>query len=150
MSAKRMCWLKLTRFAQIIFFIAFLQGCDPDEPEILEIKRVPSPDARIDLVITTLTVDATVSTVYQVYLAKHGEQPNEHDLILKIDKTLAPGGSWLAPDLISVKCADARIWHFKNFWSARLPESNSVTNVNVVLACGAHSLHRADRSPSSD
>lgn len=150
MSATRIYWLRLTRLVQIIFFIAFFQGCDRDEPEILEIKRVPSPDAKIDLVITMLAVDATVSTVYQSYLVKHGEQPSDHDLILKIDKALAPEGDWLTSNAISLKCTDARIWHFKNFWTVRLPESNSVTNVNVLLACGARSLHRAGQDPASE
>lgn len=139
MSAIKKHCLRLKRLAQIVPLIACLQGCDRDESKILEIKRLPSPDEKIDLVITMLAADATVSTVYQSYLVKHGEQPSDHDLILKIDKASAPEGDWLTPNTISVKCTDARIWHFKNFWTATLAGSNSFANVNVLLACGARS-----------
>jgi len=100
-----------------------------------ELRRIPSPDGLMDLVVTTTPAGATVSTPYEVFVVRRGSAPAADYAVLRIDKADEPSASWSGPTSALVKCDGARIWHFQNFASIRAA-GDDFLHASVKLDCG--------------
>jgi hypothetical protein len=98
-----------------IFWFVFRSA----SPEVAELDRVASPDGALDLVVSEVLVNATVSTPYRVSVVLHGQIPVEDDLVLNIDQSEKPTVVWVGSDAISVHCRGGRVWFFRNFWTRK-------------------------------
>ena len=44
-----------------------------------------------------------------------GNEPDDHDIVFRADKTNPPIISWLDQDTLEICHTDARIWHYTSF-----------------------------------
>jgi hypothetical protein len=106
--------------ALAVGFLALMGWCNASSSGVREeLRRIPSPDGLMDLVVTTTPAGATVSTPYEVFVVRRGSAPAAEYAVLRIDKADEPSVSWSSPTSALVKCDGARIWHFQNFASIR-------------------------------
>lgn len=104
-------------------------------PAARELARVASRDGKVEAVVWERLTDATVSTPFEVYLAPRGRVPAETNLILRIDRSSGLEVHWLRDNELAVRCAGARVWHFQNFATVKLPDK-SLWSGTVMLECG--------------
>jgi hypothetical protein len=96
---------------------AFLVGCD--DGVLRELKRLPSPDGRVDAVLARYEGNATVGFVYKVYILPPGiEFDDEHPLLIA-DKTDGPDIAWAGEKKLIITYEEMRIFNFSNFWRSR-------------------------------
>jgi hypothetical protein len=120
--------------ALAVGFLALVGWCNASSGVVREeLRRIPSPDGLMDLVVTTTPTGATVSTPYEVFVVLRGGAPSTEYAVLKIDKADEPSASWSSPTSALVKCQDARIWHFQNFASIRA--GDEFLHATVKLDC---------------
>lgn len=120
----------------LILMSCGLWGCD-QVSDIRELARVSSPGKQLDVVITEINSDATVSKPYEVYLVGAGKKPTAAGLILKVDKTQQPHVEWVSNTTVVLRCEQARVWAFRNFASIA-DSGGGFANISVALECGQH------------
>ena len=58
---------------------------------------------------------ATTSFTYWLEVRETGNEPDDHDIVFRADKTNPPIISWLDQDTLEICHTDARIWHYTSF-----------------------------------
>lgn len=124
--------------AMLTIFISIAIGTmlDGTSTSFAQTKKIyTSPDGVIDIVVAEIPAMATVSTPYVVSLVPHGRQPRSDDTVLKIDRAAMPTAAWSGNSSATIRCTDARVWDFRNFWQMKTPQGQ-FRNVAIALACG--------------
>jgi len=123
--------------ALAVGFFALVGWCNAWSSGVVreELRRIPSPDGLMDLIVTTTPTGATVSTPYEVFVVRNGGAPSADYAVLRIDKADEPSASWSTPTSALLKCDGARIWHFQNFASIRA-DGDKFLHATVKLDCG--------------
>ncbi len=101
------------------------------EGEVVEMARYPSPVGGIDAVVGRMKAGETEP--FLVVITKPGENPTKGARLLLADNTTAPVVEWADAEHMTIRCDNARIWSFRNFWTT--PNFKRVT-VSVALECG--------------
>lgn len=102
------------------------------EGELREVSRHPSPDGRRDVVVGSLQAGESHPFLV-VMTAKPGDSGGKGARLLLADGGDAPTVTWDDAGHLTIACAKARVWSFRNFWS----DPNSGATVAVALKCGA-------------
>lgn len=113
----------------VLLGVLALSACG--EGDVTEIARYPSPVGGMDAVVGHLS--AGESDPFMVVLAKTGEAPGKGARLLLADQTTAPVVEWADAEHLTIRCGNARIWSFRNFWTS--PNKKQVT-ISVALECG--------------
>jgi hypothetical protein len=109
-----------------VLIIAVSTGCD--SVGRTEIRRVTSPDSRVDAVLVEGSAGATTGFSYEVYVlpkgggvvSKEGALLSKDDPVLRISYVGALenlGIEWTRPKLLAISYKSAWIHHFTNRWS---------------------------------
>jgi hypothetical protein len=106
-----------------------LAACD--DGKVKEIARYPSPVGGLDVVVGRLS--AGESDPFLVEMSKTGDAAGKGARLLLADRTDAPVVEWADAEHLTIRCGNARIWTFRNFWTS--PNAKQVT-VSVKLECG--------------
>jgi hypothetical protein len=130
MCSKRLSYL-------LSSFIALTVGCQRPAIEVRELRRLPSPNQALDLILTETPTGATVSTPYEVFVVAHGKAPTQEYEVFRIDKSSEPRIAWLNSAAAAITCESGRVWHFQNFASVR-DAKNEFVWISVALGCGEH------------
>jgi len=101
----------------IIIIILALTGCNSVSKE--EIKRITSPDLKVDAVLTQVSGNATTSIIYELYIVKRGASISEGNALLRLDHEDGLIIGWSKPRLLNIRYKTARIYHFTNFWLSK-------------------------------
>jgi len=82
--------------ALAVGFFALVGWCNAWSSGVVreELRRIPSPDGLMDLIVTTTPTGATVSTPYEVFVVRNGGAPSADYAVLRIDKADEPSASW--------------------------------------------------------
>ena len=121
-------------FAPTVALLGIIgQGCRGPAPR--ELARVASNDGKVDAVVWERLTDATVPTPFEVYIVRRGHVPTDDHLVLRIDKSSSPEVRWLRDNELAIRCAGARVWHFRNFAIVKL-SNGSFWSGTVMLECG--------------
>lgn len=105
----------LKRLSMLILS-ALLASCDVAESEV---ARIPSPDGRIDLVISSADSGATTSVSYFVNLVPRNGKPDKEKSSFVADKVANLNVYWADAKRVVIQYSDARVFHFSNFWHAK-------------------------------
>ncbi len=132
----------------LLLIVAFvLWSCSifaPCNEEI--IKRVESPDGRVEAVIVKSDCGATTSYTYGVYIVVKGGTHNENDLVFKADHQSELNIIWNKAKLLEINYKQARIFQFTNFWHSRdVDEFRYVVEVKENSFADSSSLSLEDR-----
>lgn len=100
-----------------------------------ELFRATAPRDPVDIVVTEVPTDATVSRTFEIFIVPRGERVTGTALVFRSDKSPPPQVQWAASATAVIKCNDARVWHFQNFSSIRLGSNRWVTTA-IALECG--------------
>jgi len=114
----------------VLFGFILVLGCENSNLCVDdEIGRVPSPDKRVEAVITNGNCGATTSYSYRVSVVQAGKAPVESDTVFLADKTDSVIVSWEASKKLMISYKEARIFNFTNFWS-----SKEVDNFHYIVS----------------
>lgn len=109
----------VTRFGLVVLIVALSTGCDPVGRT--EIRRVPSPDSRVEAVLVEGSGGATTDFFYEIHVVtKGGELPRKKDPVLRIANIGGVGSitiEWYRPKLLAITCKQAWVQQFTNRWS---------------------------------
>src|SRR3546814_5447 len=106
----------MLRCLAMVILGALLASCDVTESEV---ERIPSPDGRIDLVISSVDGDATTSVSYFVNLVPRNGKPDKEKSSFVADKVTNLNVYWADAKHVVIQYSDARVFHFSNFWHAK-------------------------------
>ncbi|NLY76123.1 MAG: hypothetical protein GX075_12620 [Firmicutes bacterium] len=112
-----------------------------------EILRIPSPDNRLEAVLTEISGGATTSFVYNLYIvpAKTKISKKTHELF-RADHVDEIKVFWSEVKLLKIQYKEARIFHFKNFWQSKEIENYSyVVELRLEPTQSSFSLSERDR-----
>lgn len=98
----------------IIALMINLQGCSADTSEK---QRISSPDGSFQALIIEKRTGATVSTPTEVYVVLPGKSAGK-SAVFVADKVEGATVRWIAPRVLEIGYARARIFSFTNFWDA--------------------------------
>jgi hypothetical protein len=98
--------------------ILFLTASACDRPAAQEVKRVVSPDKRVDAVLVEQLNDATSPDSFLLYIVPAGKLA-DGEPILRGDKFNGLDFGWSAHQELKVLYASGRIFSFTNFWQSR-------------------------------
>ncbi|HEY5676833.1 MAG TPA: hypothetical protein VIR81_08610 [Myxococcales bacterium] len=112
-----------------------MSGCNRDVRQNRELFRATAPRDPVDIVVTEVPTDATVSRTFEIFIVPRGERVTGTALVFRSDKSPPPQVQWAASATAVIKCNDARVWHFQNFSSIRLGSNRWVTTA-IALECG--------------
>ncbi|MBC7908350.1 MAG: hypothetical protein H7Y60_16605 [Rhodospirillaceae bacterium] len=118
----------MRRVLAIVGLLA-LGACD--EGKVNEIARYPSPVGGLDAVVGRMS--AGEADPFLVVLTKPGEAPGKGARLFLADHTDAPVVEWADAEHLTIRCDNARVWSFRNFWTS--PNKKQVT-VSIRLECG--------------
>lgn len=112
-----------------------------------EILRIPSPDNRVEAVLTEISGGATTSFVYNLYIvpSKTELSKKAHELF-RADHVDEIKVFWSEVKLLKIQYKEARIFHFKNFWQSKEIENYSyVVELRLEPTQSSFSLSERDR-----
>lgn len=112
-----------------------------------EILRIPSPDNRVEAVLTEISGGATTSFVYNLYIvpSKTEISKKTHELF-RADHVDEIRVFWSEVKLLKIQYREARIFHFKNFWQSEEIENYSyVVELRLEPTQSSFSLSERDR-----
>jgi hypothetical protein len=140
--SNRPSWLALLLVAVLAVLGAFYAlALVGSSPTIDELDRITSPDGALDLVVSEVSTNATVSVPYRVSVVSYGQTPSDDDLVLTIDLAEKPTAVWVGNNGVSLRCGGGRVWFFRNFWTTRMP-NGGFRNASVALECGEKGFTR--------
>ena len=113
----------------VILGLLALAACG--EGEVVEVARYPSPVGGIEAVVGRMKAGDTEP--FLVVMTKPGENPGKGARLLLADNTAAPVVEWHDAEHLTIRCGNARVWSYRNFWTT--PNFKQVT-VSVALECG--------------
>jgi hypothetical protein len=119
----------------VLLFAAFGLSHLRANQEVQRLSRAVSPDGKLEVIVSSVDADATVSTPFELFLVAAGNAPSQDDLIFKSDKSEAPLVKWLDARTVEIDCGRARIWHYQNFGSIKLADGKFAA-AKIVLRCG--------------
>lgn len=107
----------------LLMIILFLSSCSGKELcKTNQIKRISSPDKKVDLIWVQEDCGATTAIADHIYFAKSGVEFSElgaqHPVFIA-DKAFGLDAFWQKDKLVVIRFDDARIFQFKNFWHSR-------------------------------
>jgi hypothetical protein len=111
----------------IFLLAAALSACSVERKEV---RRIRSPDGRVDAVLVRTNAGATTPFGWDVYVVPAGEHPSKKDENFAADELTPDSLSirWLRPKVLEIAYDHARIYHFSSFW-----ESPKVDNYGYVV-----------------
>lgn len=143
----------------VIMIIATLLSCnevhrDPSESHSLkELKRVTSPDKKVDAVLVETNAGATTSYGNKVFLVMPGKRIVEDDLkyaVFSADHYQNIAIKWEANRQLLISYYKARIFSYTNFWqTGELENWNYVVEVKLQCSSTNGQLPDKDQHPMS-
>jgi hypothetical protein len=118
----------MKRLVAVLALLA-LAACG-DDGKITEIARYPSPAGEYDAVVGQMS--AGQSQPHLVVITKPGENPLKGERLLMADKGDAPVVEWSDPRHMTIRCGNARIWSYRNFYV--MPTMKQEV-ISVALSC---------------
>jgi hypothetical protein len=130
--------MKLTIFLSFSFVLLGLVSCS-NKPlniagggqRLTEIKRISSPDNKVDAVLVESGGGATVANGHEVFLVLPGKKitdiPSDYSCFTA-DHTRKPDIEWTQNKRLLISYDKARIFRFTNFW-----HSDSLDNWNYII-----------------
>jgi hypothetical protein len=109
------------RLFLVLLSISFLLSCDKS-PAGNELQRKTSPDQRVDAVLVSKAVDATVATTLELYVVAHGQSWSGASPLLRGDKFEGVDLIWRGRRL-DIPYKKGRIFLFTNFWNSAAVEN---------------------------
>jgi hypothetical protein len=97
-------------------------GCSPLTMgvKLTEIKRITSPDSRVDAVVVTSDAGATTSIGHHIYIVPKGVSPKDLKFsIFTADHVVNLQVHWQQSKHLKVTYQAARIFKFANFWQSK-------------------------------
>ncbi|WP_207532947.1 hypothetical protein [Desertivirga arenae] len=119
-----------------------------------EIKRVVSPDKKVEAVVAETNRGATVATGNLVFIVLPGRSISDEDrkfAMFNADYCSGLNIRWKQDRVLSIEYEKARIFNFTNFW-----QSDSLENWNYVVEIGLNctsqtgQLNSTTRTPMSN
>lgn len=117
-----------------------------DKPHT-ELKRVTSPDGRVDAVLAEIEVDATFSNIpkgYAIYLVAAGGRLNLQSLypdqkVFYADRIVELEFTWKDTEFLEISYAHGDIDEFKNNW---ILDKDCRVEIRIVPKSASHSLSK--------
>jgi len=139
------------------FLITFI-SCQNDqlnisggEGAITEVKRIASPDKKVEAVLIETNGGATVANGNKVFIVLPGRGIKGDDLrfaIFNADHCSELDIEWKQNRVLSVKYDKARIFNYTNFWhSDSLQNWNYVVEIKLDCISPNGQLNDRDRNP---
>ena len=130
--------MKLTTSFLFLIIIFKMFSCSGNEfniaggsKEMKEIKRVSSPDKKVEAVLVETNGGATVANGNSIFLVLPGRKVTSIDTqysLFNADHTYKIDLHWLQDKRLLITYDKARIFHFTNFW-----HSGSLDNWNYIV-----------------
>jgi len=131
----------VNRLFKLYLGLSLLWGCSAEQQEI---KRVRSPDQRVDAVLIQTNAGATTGFVYEIFLVPTGATPKEGHEQFRADQVVNLELRWQQPKSLEIVYDQARIFHYSNFWN-----SKDVENFRYVVEVSLAPLRPSALSPTS-
>ena len=114
-----MAWTpsRIGAYTFTLLALASLNACGSERREV---RRVPSPDGRVDAVLVRINSGATTSIGWNLFVVPAGEKPPTREALFIAERIGESELSiqWMEPRELEIRLPDARIFHFRNFWSS--------------------------------
>lgn len=135
--------------------LAILIGCFYPEKEdkfsFKEIKRISSPDSRVEAVLVEFSGGATVGNSAVVYLLEKGEPIKESTgSLFTSDHFYGVDIEWKANKNLVIKYEKARIFKFSNFWNPSLDSWDYIVEITLQCLSPDGQLREEDKHPMRD
>jgi hypothetical protein len=120
----------MIKYLSLISFFAISCSSMPEtKPALSEIKRINSPDNKVDALLVTADGGATTATANHIFIVpKGGVAGNIEYAIFTADHSQNLDIQWKADQTLQISYERARIFKFTNFWN-----SDSVDNWNYIV-----------------
>ncbi len=152
------CNMKTLKLLACLSFLSFISSCvgktkgeSVSNPFIKELKRISSPDKKVDAVLIEREGGATVANSNRVFLVLPGKKVTEDDLDLSqftADHTQNVDIEWEHNQQLLIKYEKARIFNFSNFWQAKEVEDwNHVVELRLQCTSTDGQLSETDKHP---
>jgi hypothetical protein len=105
-----------SRIGRLLLTLSVLWGCSVDRQEI---KRVRSPDERVEAVLIQTNAGATTAFSYEVFLVPTGATPKKGNELFRADQIINLELRWRQPKSLEIAYEQGRIFHFSNFWNSQ-------------------------------
>ena len=139
--------LHIRNFICLFGFLLLISGCiSEDNRKLEEIKRITSPDKKVDAVISVLNGGATSSNGYHIFIVPNGTVPYDIKFSqFSCDHQDSLGIKWVDNKLLNIFYKEARIFRFSNFWN-----SDNVDNWTYVVEIKLNSESNASNLSKRD
>src|SRR5437879_8009429 len=108
--------LVAVRFCKIILMWSLLLwGCSVARQEV---KRVRSPDGRVEAVLIQTNAGATTGFGFEVFLVPTGANPKTGSELFRADRVVNLDLHWRESMVLEIAYDQGRIFHFSNFWNS--------------------------------
>jgi hypothetical protein len=113
---------KVFLYTLSFILIFFIHSCTSNlfgDVSLKEVKRITSPDHKVDAVLIESDAGATTATSTKVFIVKPGKKVNADSLNLAVfnsDNFIGGDISWKVSKELIVSYKSARIFHYTNFW----------------------------------
>ncbi len=132
--------------AAIVALALLSSACDFLEPAAEEIGRWPSPDGRVDAVLTKTSGGATTAFVHRLFVVAAGQSTEDEEPTLLGDHFEGIAISWRMDRFLDVHYSQGRIFRYQNFWSSgELDEWSYLVEIRLIPPPDDFSLSSSDR-----
>ncbi len=143
--------LDMNKWRFLYCWIFFISCYNPTKSDILsfkEIKRISSPDLRVEAVLVEANGGATVSTINKIYLLEKGAKIDLNtEPVFLSDHQIGVDIAWKENKNLFINYEKARIFKFTNFWNPSLDNWNYVVEISLHCLSSKGQLREEDKQP---
>jgi hypothetical protein len=124
--------------ASLVLMVALLTSCDSVGRS--EVRRIPSPDSRVEAVLVEGSGGATTDFFYEIHVVPKGTglQPKEDPVVRMANVGAMDNLSieWRRPNLLAIAYKQGWIQRFTNRWSGKDGKGSYVVELKLVPPAG--------------